>query len=58
MAGPTTTAAVKVMVPVVMAEDTARLTISVREILIVEEEAAVNRPLHNPLAVVVEVSHL
>ena len=58
MAGPTTTAAVRAMVPVVMVEDTVRLTISVREILIVGD--SVSSPQHRLLVIVVwlDVSHL
>ena len=56
----TTTAAVMVMVPVEMVEDTVRLTIIVRVILIVDGDGAtVTSQQHHLLVVVVlDVSHL
>ena len=47
----TTAGAVRVMLPVVMVEDTVRLTISVREILIVGD--SVSSPQHRLLVIVV-----
>ena len=54
----TTAGAVRAMVPVVMVEDTVRLTITVRETLIVG--VSVSRPQHRLLVIVVwlDVSHL
>ena len=51
MVGPTTTAVGRAMEPVVMVEDTVRLTISVREILIVGD--SVSSPQHRLLVIVV-----
>ena len=58
MAGLTTTAAVTGMVPVEMVEDTVRLTVTVREVLVDVDGATVNSLQHRLLVVVVQVGHL